>query len=83
MQEFGVKTGNVQRWWEQHEKFEKDLVELQPFEDDDEEFLKNIDDSRKPWIENKPKKKKNKSKNKKSKVNIQFHFLTNIILFFV
>ena len=67
MQEIGVKTGNVQRWWEQHEKFEKDLVELQPYEDDDEELLNKIDDSRKPWIEDRPKKKK--SKNKKSKVN--------------
>jgi len=66
MQEFGVKTGNVQRWWEQHEKFEKDLVELEPYEDDDEEYLKSIDDSRKPWIENRPKKKKNKNKKKKS-----------------
>ena len=66
MQLLGVKAGNVQRWWEQHEKFEKDLVELQPYEDDDEELLKNIDDSRKPWIEDRPKKKK--SKNKKSKV---------------
>lgn len=68
MQEFGVRTGNVQRWWEQHEKFEKSLVLLQPFEDDDEELLKNMDDARKPWLEDKPKKKKNKKS--KSKVNI-------------
>lgn len=67
MQEFGVKTGNVQKWWEKHELYEKDLVELEPFEDDDDELLNKIDDSRKPWIENRPKKKKNK--NKKSKVN--------------
>jgi len=68
MQEFGVKTGNVQRWWEQHEKFEKDLVTLQPYEDDDEELLNKIDDERKPWLrEEKQRKKKSKKSKKKSK----------------
>lgn len=66
MQEFGARTGNVQRWWEQHEKFEKDLVMLQPFEDDDEDLLSKIDDVRKPWLEDRRSKKKSK-KNKKKK----------------
>jgi hypothetical protein len=79
MQEFGARTGNVQRWWEQHEKFEKDLVMLQPFEDDDEDLLSKIDDVRKPWLEDRRSKKKSK-KNKKSKVNIE-SFLTNITIF--
>lgn len=69
MQEFGIKHGSIQRWWERHEIYEKDLVELQPFEDDDEGLLDKIDDSRKPWLEEKPK-KKTKKKNKKSKVNL-------------
>jgi len=69
MQEFGVKTGNVQRWWEQHEKFEKDLVTLQPYEDDDEEILNKIDDERKPWLRENEKQRKKKSKKSKSKKN--------------
>ena len=30
-----IKKGNIQVWWEIHEKYESDLVDHMPFEDDD------------------------------------------------
>lgn len=59
--------GNVRFWPEQHYKFEQELVHLDPQEDDDDKYLKEIEDSRKPWLVEEPKKtKKSKSKKKKS-----------------
>jgi len=55
-------------WWELWEKYEKELVKLDPWEDDDEELLKEVDKDAKKDKKKDSKKSAAPKKDKKSKV---------------
>ena len=58
--EMTTKKGQVQVWWEIHEKHHEDLIAIEQFEDDDEDILLKL--GLQPKEESKKKKKMKKSK---------------------
>ena len=47
--EFGQKV-KAQIWWEEYAKYENELVILDPWEDDDDNLLDKVANSKKPWL---------------------------------
>ena len=41
-EEISKRPANSGVWWELYEKYEEDLVKLEPFEDDDDELVKKV-----------------------------------------
>lgn len=66
-EQISKRAQNMGIWWELYEKFERELVAFQPFEDDDEDLVKNV-------TKDQEKDKSGSKKDKKSKVNKDFNF---------
>lgn len=56
---------NMGVWWELYEKYERDLIALEPFEDDDEEIVKQVKKDKKDKSASESKSSDNKSASNK------------------
>lgn len=75
-EQISKKPQNMGVWWELYEKYEKELVQFDPWEDDDEELLKTIEKDKKKADKDKGKDEKSKGTDKASKSKVCLLFLT-------